>query len=203
MAGTMAGVGGPEEVAYVGGKWGGGPHYSGTVYVLGDDDLGTWLWGPCGRTVSRGSQVAFRTDQDLVALLPVHGWWSATWWLGHPEVELYVNIQTPAERAAGVIRYIDLDLDVVRLVDGTCEIVDQDEFEAHQVELGYPAQVVEATARTASHVLGAVRRGAPPFDGAAARHWAERARAQALPVPPSPPQALCQPPPWSGRVPGP
>ena len=37
MAGTMAGVGGPERVAYVGGKWGGGPHYSGTVYVLGDD----------------------------------------------------------------------------------------------------------------------------------------------------------------------
>lgn len=56
-----------ERVELVAEKWGGGPHHSGRVHVLGDDRHGTWLWGPAGRTVSRGGVPVFETEQDLIA----------------------------------------------------------------------------------------------------------------------------------------
>lgn len=171
-----------EKVELVGEKWGGGPHYAGLVYVLGDDRHGTWLWGPAGRTVSRGGVPVFRSEQDLIAVAPTGEWWMATWWVGHPEVELYVNINTPVERSAAAIRYVDLDLDVVRLVDGACDIVDRDEFELHQVDLGYPPEITSAAATAADEVLSAVASGAPPFDGSAARRWTDAARAARLPA---------------------
>ncbi len=169
-----------ERVHYVGEKWGGGPHYAGEVFVLGDDEHGTWLWGPAGRTVTRGSETAFVTEQDLVAVLPIEGWWSATWWIGHPEVALYVNIQTPVVRTATTMSFVDLDLDVVRLIDGSSAIVDQDEFAQHQLALGYPSDVIAATEQAAAEVLRAVRADERPFDGVAARRWADTARAAGL-----------------------
>ena len=166
-----------ELIDYVGEKWGGAPHYAGTMCVLGDDEHGTWLWGPAGRTISRGGTPLFTTQQDVIAVIPEDGWWAATWWLGHPELELYVNIATPAVRTPTAITYIDLDLDVIRRHDGTCEIVDQDEFEDHQVALGYPPHIVEATTKAADDVLRAVTDGHAPFDGAAAAEWTATARA--------------------------
>lgn len=92
-----------DTVEYVGEKWGGGPHYTGVVHVLGDDADGTWLWGPAGRRVSRGGVPVFRSEQDLVALIPRKGWWTATWWLGHPEVDgLAAREWAAAARAAGL-----------------------------------------------------------------------------------------------------
>lgn len=35
---------------------------------------------------------------------------------------------------------IDLDLDVVRHRGGAVELLEVDEFEAHQIELGHPAE---------------------------------------------------------------
>lgn len=63
--------------------------------------------------MSRGGTPVFQSQQDLIALIPPDGWWTATWWLGHPEVDLHVNINTPpldgvtarqwaAARAAGL-----------------------------------------------------------------------------------------------------
>lgn len=168
-------------VDHVAEKWGGAPHYRGSAFVLGRDDAGTWLWGPAGRTIMRGPVPAFVTDRDAITLVPPDAWWSASWWLDSPDVELYVNINTPVERLPGVLRYVDLDLDVVRLVDGTCEIVDREEFALHQVELGYPADIVAATAAAADEVLSAVACRVPPFDGAAARRWTVVARTSDLP----------------------
>jgi uncharacterized protein len=172
-----------NTVAYVGEKWGGRPHYAGTMHVLGEDEHGTWLWGPAGRTISRGDEPLFTTEQDALIVVPDEAWWAAAWWIGHPELELYVNIGTAAVRSPGTITYVDLDLDVVRRTDGSAEIVDQDEFEAHQVELAYPADIVEAAARVADEVLAAVVAAAAPFDGVAARTWTAAAREARLPVP--------------------
>lgn len=37
---------------------------------------------------------------------------------------------------------IDLDLDVVRWLDGSVEIIDVEEFEEHRVALDYPGELV-------------------------------------------------------------
>jgi uncharacterized protein len=100
----------------------------------------------------------------------------ASWWIGHPEVDLYVNINTPAVWHEDRVICIDTDLDVVRGVDGRVEIIDRDECEAHQVRYRYPTDIVERTERTASRVFQLVSDNEPPFDGEAAMSWAGRAR---------------------------
>jgi uncharacterized protein len=151
------------------------------VHHLGDDAHGTWLWGPSGRTIRRGEEPLFTTEQDALVLIVDDAWWSPSWWVGHPEISVYVNIGTPPVRHGELITSTDLDLDVIRFRDGRVEIVDQDEFDLHQRELGYPAEVIESTERAAEAALALVRAGTPPFDDATAQRWIDRARAADLP----------------------
>lgn len=65
------------------------------------------------------------------------------------------NIQTPAEFRSGEIRYIDLEVDVVRRPDGTVEIVDEEDL-AEAVRVGGITPDLAATARTLAHDLAQV-----------------------------------------------
>lgn len=163
-------------VDYVSEKWGGQPHYASAMVLLGEDDLGIWLWGPVGRTIYRGDVALFVTEHDVITVIPRDAWWAPAWWLGHPELELYVNINTPAEISDERIAYTDLDLDVVRRTDGVCEVVDRHEFDLHRVRYGYPDDVVEAAEAAAEQAQRLVMERVPPFDGLAAARWTERAR---------------------------
>jgi protein associated with RNAse G/E len=60
---------------------------------------------------------------------------------------------------------IDIDLDVVRFVDGTIKVVDEDEFDEHRVSLNYPDWMVAQARVTTASVAVAIETGAPPFDG--------------------------------------
>ena len=137
-------------------KWGGHPHYRSATHLLGEDEHGTWLWGPAGRTIYRGDQVLFVAEQDTLVLLVADRWWSPTWWLGHPELDVYVNIGTPPVWGPDRVTMVDLDLDVIRFSDGRVEVVDRDEFEDHQHAFGYPPDVVAAAERATAEVFDLV-----------------------------------------------
>jgi uncharacterized protein len=157
---------------YVTEKWGGKAHKRGTVRSLGHDHFGSWLWGAAGRCVQVGATGSFVTEQDAVILLPSGAWWACSWWIGHPEVELYVDICTPSRWEGDRITHFDLDLDVIRFLDGHVEIDDRDEFEAHLVEYEYPEEIIDAANTAAEEVFDLVSRNASPFDGSAAEEWA-------------------------------
>lgn len=163
---------------YASEKWGARPHYRGEVRRLGDDEHGTWWWGPQGRSIFRGDVELFATKEDVLFLVPPDAWWTVAWWVGHPEVELYVNIGTPIVEESERIVSTDLDLDVIRRVDGTVHVLDRDEFEEHQVRYGYPADVIEKVEAVTEEVRAMVERGGPPFDAATPAGWVERARAR-------------------------
>lgn len=156
-------------------KFGGHPHYRSDFLHLGDDPAGSWFWGAAGRTIRRGDQAIFSAPEPSLLLVTSGDWWVLTWFLGHPAVDLYVNIGTPPVREASRIVSVDLDLDVVRFNDGRTEIVDQDEFADHQVRYGYPPDLITGAERAAATALERMTRNAPPFDGAAARQWISRA----------------------------
>ena len=160
-------------------KFGGHPHYRGVAHVLGQDAHGTWVWGPNGRTIYRGDAVVGTADHHTLAVVAPDAWWTALWFVGHPEIELYVNINTPADVRDDRIVSVDLDLDVIRWVDGRVEVVDRDEFEVHQVRYGYPADLIAAAERATAAAYELVTAGAPPFDGVAAAHWIEHGLALA------------------------
>lgn len=155
-------------------KWPDIPHYGHPAWVLGEDDLGVWCEVRAGLPWRRGDTVLFDGPFDAIVLVSAQSGFIAWFWteVEVGDLDLYVDIVTNVQCSSSAITAVDLDLDVIRRRDdGTVELVDQDEFALHQVELGYPLAEIEHAERVATNVLESMRRGDPPFDGAAAANW--------------------------------
>src|SRR5690606_9318898 len=79
-------------------------------------------------------------------------------------VAVYVDVTTPPAWDGATLRCVDLDLDVIAGEDGRVVVDDEDEFEAHRVSLGYPAEVQAAARAGCAAVLAAVTAGRAPYD---------------------------------------
>lgn len=109
-----------------------------------------------------------------MALAPGDEWWVASFYPTHPELSVYLDIATPPEWDGSRLIFIDLDLDVICRLDGTVEIIDQDEFEENRLLYGYPDDLVEAAIAAADPALALLRTGAKPFDETA-EGWIQKA----------------------------
>lgn len=67
------------------------------------------------------------------------------------------NVQTPAEVLPGEVRYLDLEVDVVRFADGRVEVVDLDDLAAVE-QAGGVSHELAATARRIAEQLATVLR---------------------------------------------
>jgi len=61
---------------------------------------------------------------------------------------IYVHISMPAVLTGDLLEWVDLDLDYRMHLDGSIELLDEEDFEHHSRSLSYPAQVI-ASARAA------------------------------------------------------
>lgn len=151
-------------------KWDGSPHWVHDEIVLGQDECGTWIGQRAGMGSERPGSSYLAESPNVTVLPPGAGWVATMFDDTHPSgTEIYVDLVADLDVAR--LTAIDMDLDVV-LQRGRLWIDDEDEFEQHQVELGYPADVVARCREDADRVLAMIRDGAPPFDGRAAR-WLE------------------------------
>ena len=166
-------------------KWPDAPHWEFEAVRLGVDGLGHWVGVPAGTWLSRPDK-GFTAWADHVVLLPHDAWWVATIYGTDPDrpVDVYVDVTTPVawSEDESEVRCVDLDLDVIREPDGRIWVDDEDEFELHQVALGYPDEVVQAARVSCQEVFEAIANGEPPFDGSALR-WIEKLRAARSPDP--------------------
>jgi hypothetical protein len=146
-------------------------HWQIRAQWLADDEWGTWLAGPVPTALRKGHEVWWEYPVPFVSLIPPGEWWMAMFNVTTPEraVEVYVDIVTPARwEGDGLVHFIDLDLDVVRLADGHSYIDDEDEFLEHQRSLAYPAEWIDNVRRTADELLPLVRDRVEPFGAVAA-----------------------------------
>ncbi|MBO9520771.1 MAG: DUF402 domain-containing protein [Nocardioidaceae bacterium] len=162
-------------------KWPDGPHWEFDAVRLGVDAHGHWVGVPAGTLLARPDK-AFTAWADHVVLLPHDAWWVATIY-GTDEdrpVDFYVDITTPCVWSddESSVSAVDLDLDVIREVDGRIWVDDEDEFAEHQVTLGYPGDVVERAVSSCAEVLAAMQAGRAPFDGIGLE-WIARLKAAA------------------------
>ncbi len=150
-------------------KWGARPHWEFDALYLGVDEHGTWLGFPRGTRMSRpGAEYVAPTDQlGLVppeSAPPAHRGWLATFHGPGGLLSVYVDVTVPPTWSGATVTTVDLDLDVVRELDGRVWVDDEDEFAEHQVSLGYPAEVVAAARASADRLVDLVASGQPPFD---------------------------------------
>ena len=157
-------------------KWPDQPHYRHRGSVLGRDEHGVWVAVP-PQPFYLGERIAFHGKFWVAQLVPDdQPWWAAFFPPGDGAFDLYVDIGTVPEWSGTHAAMFDLDLDVLRYRDGRgAAIVDEDEFEAHAVEFGYPAELVTLAERAAAEVLARVGSAAAPF-GPESLPWLEAVR---------------------------
>lgn len=166
-------------------KWDGQEHWQEPSIYLGEDEHGRWVYVPTG-TISLRPGARFETVTDAVRLIPeaphlmiVNG----------PRDDpraynVYVDVITVPKWVrtpeGWTVRSVDLDLDVIRRYDGEIFIDDEDEFADHQVQMGYPADVIALAEGSCAQVLREMRTGHAPYDEQTAARWFARGRALSL-----------------------
>ena len=155
-------------------KWPDRPHWHYDMRLLGEDEHGVWLHAPAGTIAQRGPEPPFPLRIGFVTLVPVDRWWVVEFNRLHPKRTVYVNIGTPPRWHGDRVTQVDLDLDVVRRLDGTVQLMDEDEFHDHRVRFSYPPDLVTDAERAAELAADLLQRRAEPFDLAPER-WLDLA----------------------------
>lgn len=169
----------PEPVRLGFTKWDGAAHWQADVMRLGEDEHGVWLGAPAGCVFTRPGMTTV-TRVALTCLLPRDQPFAATFYDepgagARRDMLVYVDVTTVPLWRDGTLELVDLDLDVIRLRDGSVLLDDEDEFEQHRVELGYPEALVALARASAADLLRQVAAYEEPF-GTASERWLAHVR---------------------------
>lgn len=152
-------------------KWDGAPHWEHESVFLGSDDYGDWVGQRDGWRSARPG-VEAPSHGASITLIPASGDYAATINDSHPRIRVYIDIAWDVRWDAGEPVGIDMDLDVVRALDGRGVFIDdRDEWDEHRVRYGYPADIVQRLETVALDLEARVIAGAAPFDDQTAAHW--------------------------------
>jgi uncharacterized protein len=153
-----------DSVRVVYRKFDGSLHWNYAAQRLGEDEHGVWLGVPTDTAVFKGEPQWGPAEAPFAMLMPRNAWWTATFNAEPHRTEIYCDICTvPHWATPQEVTMVDLDLDVRRRRAGSVELLDEDEFAAHRVHFGYPADVVTAALAAADWLYAAVRDRVEPF----------------------------------------
>jgi protein associated with RNAse G/E len=151
-------------------KWRDHLHWQFDAHMIGKDKHGTWLHVPSDTIVKRGTGPSRPLGIGFVGLVPNDRWWVVEFYTSHPWHAVYVNIGTPPVWDGERVHQVDLDLDVVRKVDGSIVVLDEDEFAEHQARYSYPVDLINGARTAATEAVGHLQRREEPF-GSASDAW--------------------------------
>ncbi|ETK35763.1 domain/protein associated with RNAses G and E [Microbispora sp. ATCC PTA-5024] len=158
-----------SEMRVVYRKYGGSLHWNHPGRLLGEDEHGVWIGCPAGMLARRGHEPPTVFEFASVMLFPRDAWWTAAFNARPHDPEIYCDVSTVPQWRDDEVTMVDLDLDVLRFLDGRVHLDDEDEFADHQVTYGYPEDIVSQAERSAAWLMEAVGAGAGPFGGAHTR----------------------------------
>jgi len=154
-------------------KYGGVKHYSYPVRLLEQRSDVIIVHGPYGRPLTHPGRglvdwpVPNESIEFHFTCRPYTV--SAGWRADGSFLHYYCNVAMPASLSDGVLSSVDLDLDLVVAEDLTWRVTDEDEFEAHRREWGYPDDVVDLARTGLAELIRLVEERRFPFDGTAFR----------------------------------
>ena len=153
-------------------KWPRRPTGVAVAQLLGEDQWGHWLGVRGGApwwTADRSHYGVF--ERPLVKLVPSNTFWTACFHPVDPVVD--VDIVLPVCWSADVLEEVDLELDVLRAVDGRVWVRDQHEFDQVRKAWSMPDVIAAQAEATCQQVRTLVEQCAEPF-GTLGRTWLSR-----------------------------
>ncbi len=148
-------------------KYDGSLHYRYRMRLVHEEEKLLMLYAAPGEHVEsyRGQMLTTRHSlglywTDSFYNLTVN--WTADW----RPISHYINVATPASWNDGTLRFIDLDLDIIwRYNPEELILDDQDEFEAHKIQFGYPSELIAQSWQSSNEVSRLIHERRYPFDG--------------------------------------
>lgn len=121
------------------------------AYLYSEDSEKLTIFAPPGTLSFSPKQGAWSAAPDGLLELYFKDKWYNVWHICEQNSQInhiYANIAMPATMQKDVLTWIDLDLDLRVHLDGSLELLDEDEFVENSVRFAYPPSVV-AQARAA------------------------------------------------------
>lgn len=147
-------------------KYGSRPHYEWEAKVLEQTGDYVFVLAEYGRKLRHFTKNSvFTLNNWTIEFFSSSSWFTVAADIRDGKVsQYYCNINEPSIIDGDQVSFIDLDLDYVWR-DGQWAVVDEDEFELHQVKFAYPEELVRKAREELERLKQRVSDKAFPFDG--------------------------------------
>lgn len=143
-------------------KWPHRPQTSCLTCLLGHDRYGYCLGAAQGDPWwSADGQTSGVFIESIVKLVPPGAYWSVCFRSVDPVVDL--DIVLPLSWHGPVLEEVDLELDVLRMMDGSVHVRDEEEFERIRAIWPMPPDLVSRAYETCAWARAQVESGTEPF----------------------------------------
>ncbi len=135
-------------------------------YLYSEDEEKVVTFSPPGTPYFWQKKNVWLTATDGLIELYFKQAWYNVWHIGEQNSRvnrMYINIATPAILQDGVLTWTDLDLDLRVHMDGSLELLDEDEFQENRAVMHYPPAVVAQAYAACDHLKALYARDLYPF----------------------------------------
>lgn len=148
-------------------KYGGTIHYEWESLLIEDTEDYVLVYGLPGRSlVHHTKEKVYQYDSYSIEYFPKNEWFTVNIDIyRNGNIEYYCNICMPPEFSNKEIKFIDLDIDIVRSIEGKWSVVDEDEYEVNSEKFKYPSTLKENVSQALDEILKKIEGKHFPFDG--------------------------------------
>ncbi|WP_088008248.1 nucleoside tri-diphosphate phosphatase [Indiicoccus explosivorum] len=114
------------------------------------------------------------TREPSIVYFHAEHWFNIICMLRDDGVYYYCNISSPFVYSNNVLKYIDYDLDVKVFPDMSYTLLDEDEFEDHKRQMGYPEVIDQILYRNVDKLIGWIQQKKGPFAPDFIEVWTNR-----------------------------
>ena len=104
------------------------------------------------------------TREPAVCFFYSHKWFNVISMIRHGGIYYYCNLASPSIYDGEAIRNIDYDLDVKLYPDGGYQILDENEYEEHALQMNYPDDIKKTVEYQMNHLIKMMERHEDPFN---------------------------------------
>jgi len=114
------------------------------------------------------------TREPAICYFDSQTWFNVIGMLREDGVYYYCNLSSPFVCDNEALKYIDYDLDIKVFPDMTFELLDEDEYEKHRVEMNYPEAIDRILKKNVNQLIFMIRQQKGPFAADFVDSWYER-----------------------------
>ena len=114
------------------------------------------------------------TREPSICYFHAEHWFNIICMLRDDGVYYYCNVSSPFVYSNGSLKYIDYDLDVKVFPDMSYTLLDEDEYEEHKRQMGYPEVIDQILHRNVDKLIGWIKQRRGPFAPDFIEVWTNR-----------------------------